>query len=144
MMKIDLTGQAEVHAAFKSLVPKVQKLALARLAAAVHDDVRDRIDDHTKTGALLQSLRWVKADGEHHIYNDLQRAPHARFVHWGTRPHEIKPRLKRALRWPLPSGFAFSRKVNHPGTKPDPYFSKAAAEAPKHFARIVAQLQREI
>lgn len=143
-MRIDLTGQADAHATFQSLLPKIQKNVLARLAAAVHDDVKDMIGLHTKTGAIEQSLRWIKRDDEHVIYNDLQRAEHALFVHWGTKPHVIKPKTKKSLRWPLPSGFAFAKKVNHPGYKGDPYFVKAAEQAPKHFEAIVRQLQKEI
>lgn len=143
-MRIELTGQTEAHATFKSLLPKVQKTALARLAAAVHDDVKDMIGLHTKTGAMEQSLRWIKQDDEHIIYNDLQRDEHALFVHWGTKPHVIRPTTKKTLRWPLPGGFAFAKKVNHPGYKGDPYFVKAAEEAPKRFEVIVRQLQKEI
>ena len=144
MIKTEITGNEAVREAFQTLVPKVQKNAIARLAAAIHDDVKDRIGTHTKTGALEQSLRWVKREDEHLIYNDLQRAPHAMFVHWGTSPHVIRPKNKRVLRWPLPGGFAFAKKVNHPGYEGHPYFVQAAKEAPRMFAAIVQQLQREL
>jgi hypothetical protein len=168
MIRVNISGDKAIQATFKALVPKVQKSALAKLGAAIHDDVKQRIGKHTKSGALEQSLRSIKADGEYVIYNDLQRAPHARFVHWGTKPHVIQAkggiyksykdadgkrvrkgigkggRQRIMLRWPVPGGFRFARKVNHPGYKGDDYFVKAAAEAPRMFARIVTQLQREL
>lgn len=144
MIKIDISGDKAIQETFKQFIPKVQKQGLARLGAAIHDDVKQRIGKHTKSGALEQSLRWIKANDEHVIYNDLQRAPHARFVHWGTRPHVIRPKKRKALRWPVGGTFAFAKKVNHPGYEGDAYFVKAAAEAPRLFAKIVTQLQKEL
>lgn len=45
------------------------------------------------------------------------------FVHEGTAAHVIEPKNKKALSWsgaPHPA-----KKVNHPGTKANPYFEKA-------------------
>ncbi|MGE4517307.1 MAG: HK97 gp10 family phage protein [Arcobacteraceae bacterium] len=47
--------------------------------------------------------------------------PYARFVHDGTEPHEIRPKNKKALKTP----FGVRKKVNHPGTKANPYLQKA-------------------
>lgn len=168
MIKIDISGDKAIQETFKAFIPKVQKQALARLGAAIHDYVKERIGKHTKSGALEQSLRIIKPEGEFVIYNDLQRAPYARFVHWGTRPHVIEPkggvyksytdaegkrvrkgikkggRERKMLRWPVAGGFRFARKVNHPGYEGDAYFVDAAAEAPRLFAEIVTQMQKEL
>ena len=48
-------------------------------------------------------------------------APYAIFVHEGTKPHEIRPKNKQALKTP----FGVRKKVNHPGTKANPYLKKA-------------------
>ena len=144
MLTVDITGLGEISTAFAKLVPKVQGKALTRLAKAVHDDVEQAIDRHTKTGALLQSLRWDKHKGYHYVYNDPQRAPYATFVHWGTKPHLIKPNKKKALRWPSGgSGFVFAKFVKHPGHKGDPWFVDAHRAAPQPFARIIQQLHQE-
>lgn len=52
-------------------------------------------------------------------------APYALAVELGTRPHEIKPRFRRALRWPVAGGFAFAKRVRHPGTAPQPFLEPA-------------------
>lgn len=47
--------------------------------------------------------------------------PYAIFVHDGTKPHEIRPKNKKALKTP----FGPRKKVNHPGTKANPYLQNA-------------------
>lgn len=47
--------------------------------------------------------------------------PYAVFVHDGTKPHEIRPKNKKALKTP----FGPRKKVNHPGTKANPYLQNA-------------------
>lgn len=172
MIKIDISGDKAIQETFKQFIPKVQKQALAKLGAAIHDDVKERIGKHTKSGALEQSLRVIKSDSEFVIYNDLQRAPYAKYVHWPTRPHLIKAKNKKALKfvgkdgkpWMFfgpksPQEQALIRKWRdkkafgtrlffkwpmHPGWRGDPWYRDAAAEAPALFARIVQQLQKEL
>lgn len=54
-------------------------------------------------------------------------APHATFVELGTKPHKIRPKYRKALRWPVEGGFAFARSVDHPGTQPT-FFLRRAVE----------------
>lgn len=55
-------------------------------------------------------------------------APHARFVHEGTRPHEIRPRHARALRFQIGGRVIFAQRVRHPGTRAVPFLAAAVAE----------------
>ena len=141
MITIQLEGQEAVFAKFKDLDNKLQKQAVARLADAVLKDVEQAADKHTKTGALFRSIRMRSVQDGYVIEHDLQHAPHAVFVHWGTKPHVIKPKNKKALRWPGGAGFIFAKFVNHPGYKGDPYFVRAAADAPKHLNDIIRQMR---
>ena len=50
---------------------------------------------------------------------------YAHMVAGGTRPHVITARRARALK----IGTGFARSVQHPGTKPDPFFEDAAERA---------------
>lgn len=61
------------------------------------------------------------------VYIDNQVAPYGIFVHQGTKPHVIKPKTKRALRWVPMAGnsFFFAKEVHHPGTKSDPFLYEA-------------------
>jgi hypothetical protein len=98
-------------------------------------------DKHTKTGALVQSLQNRYVPGVYTIEHDLQRAPHAVFVHWGTRPHTIRPKLRKALRWPTNNVFAFAKVVNHPGYAGDPYMITEAT--PQKVASVFASFLRQ-
>lgn len=55
-------------------------------------------------------------------------APHALPVEDGTVSHVIRPRFRRALRFPLAGGrggFGFAKAVRHPGTDPQPFLEPA-------------------
>ena len=55
-------------------------------------------------------------------------APYALHVEYGTKPHEIRPKNKRALRWASAggkNGWAFAKVVKHPGTAPKPFLRPA-------------------
>lgn len=66
-------------------------------------------------------------------------ANYAAYVEFGTKPHIIRPKNRKALRWPLSrrlsgrarsgSGFAFAAIVHHPGTKPHPFLIAGAKAA---------------
>jgi hypothetical protein len=75
-----------------------------------------------KTGALSGSYGVVKPRLlVRHVGSSLE---YADFVERGTDPHEIRPRLKRALWWP---GAAHPvRRVQHPGTRAQPHLRPAA------------------
>lgn len=54
--------------------------------------------------------------------------PIARIHHEGTRPHEIVPKNGRFLvfYWPKVGRVVFLRRVQHPGTRPNPFLVDAA------------------
>ena len=153
MIRVTLTGTEAIRAQFARLEQIAQGAALARTAADVERLVEREADKHTKTGALFQSVYSRKITGGYEIGHDLQRAPHALFVHWGTKPHVIRPKDRKVLRWAsdgksYPSSargdfFIFAREVHHPGYKGDPWLKRAAAEAPRIFARHVENLIRK-
>lgn len=50
--------------------------------------------------------------------------PYALMHHNGTRPHIIRPKRAKALRWVAKNGnVVFARVVHHPGTKPNRYLA---------------------
>lgn len=63
------------------------------------------------------------------IFVDLNIAPYAEGIITGTPPHEITPKHKKALAWPgMPTKYPV-KKVMHPGTKANDYFSRGAENA---------------
>jgi hypothetical protein len=172
-LRADLTGTAEVRAMLAKLGRPMAAQALAATAEDARDYAKGEADRHTKTGAMAASTYLRRNGAGWEVGHDLQRAPHALFVHWGTKPHKILPKLgtkpqqvkshtrvtasgktvtvaahtrvgKYFLRWGNGANWTFSRGVNHPGYKGDPWLVRAAAQAPIDFARHVAERVRQI
>ncbi|GAA2948129.1 hypothetical protein ACFPN0_15315 [Kitasatospora cinereorecta] len=51
--------------------------------------------------------------------------PATRFVLDGTRPHLIRPRNKKFLRFEIGGEVVFTKLVRHPGTKPNNFLARA-------------------
>jgi len=65
------------------------------------------------------------------------------FVHFGTRPHDIRPRERKALRWTRGSVFAFAKTVHHPGYKGDPFMYRALDETERIFDKLATEAVNE-
>ena len=81
-----------------------------------------------RTGHLQQSIRTDLTrvnEGKAEIVADASYAP---FVEFGTRPHEIRPRRRKWLRWATKEGYIFAKLVHHPGSRPYPFFRTAISE----------------
>lgn len=122
--------------------------ALRRAGDEIFERIFRAADQHTKTGALARSIKNSFRGGEYRIWHDTQHAPHAAFVHWGSKKHVIKPKpisgsrgywratngdefgvfrrfvhkTKGTLRFPVGGKFVFAQQVKHPGYAGDPYF----------------------
>ena len=60
-------------------------------------------------------------------------APHALPVEEGSVAHDIRPRYRLALRWPVEGGFRFARFVRHPGTAAQPFLEPALRQEESAF-----------
>jgi len=77
-----------------------------------------------RTGFLTQSFRAELTPG---MLRWFPTASYAPFVEFGTKPHTILPRDKKALYWP---GAAHPvARVNHPGSKPNDFMGRIVAAA---------------
>jgi len=59
----------------------------------------------------------------------VAQADYAAAVEFGTKPHEIRPRNRRALRWKDGNRYRFATRVQHPGTRAQPYMIPGAQRA---------------
>lgn len=119
-----------------------KKKAIAKLADMVYDKADDLADEHTQTGEMLKSLYMRKNSSfSYEIGFDDKKAPYAKFVHFGSKPHEIKIRNRKFLRWSDGDDFIFAKKVNHPGYKGDPFLYEALKSQINPF---IAWLDRQI
>lgn len=145
MIRVTVTGTEEIRAMFRRLNDVAQGDSLARTVVDAERMIERDADKHTKTGALFRSVYSKKTGAtSYEVGHDLQIAPHALFVHWGTNPHIIKPKNKKALRWPSGGAFAFAKQVSHPGNKPDKWLERAADQIPRIFMAHVETLLRKV
>jgi hypothetical protein len=93
-----------------------------------------------KTGTLGRSIRAGTLFSDHAVVEAAVN--YAAFVEYGTRPHIIRPRNGKFLRFPANARSArltgsvrrggdavFAREVHHPGTKPRPFLVPGARAA---------------
>lgn len=88
-----------------------------------------------RTGALRDSIgHRTTVSGSQVRLTVFADRSYARFVHEGTRPHVIRPRLARALSfdWPRAGGRVFFAQVNHPGTRASRFLAEAVDEELGH------------
>ena len=144
MIEISILGADETSRRLLEAPEKIRKRVIREMSQIVYDSAQRGADAHTKTGALARSLYNRAIPGGREVGHDLQHAPHALFVHWGTRPHEIRPRRRKVLRWAVGNQFAFARKVWHPGYRGDAWMVRAADDAVRQFDAIVRRAQQEV
>lgn len=142
-IQIRVNGIDAAKGQLRSLPEAIEASVIRQMAQIAYDSAERAADKHSKTGALRQSIYTRPIPGGREVGHDLQRAPHAVFVHWGTRPHVITPSKKKALRWPAGGAFAFAKRVNHPGYRGDAYLARAADDAVRQFAAIVDRALKE-
>ena len=115
---------------------------MAKLADEIYQNAFNRADAHTQTGVLLSALyNRKKSDLRYEVGIDNRRASYGIFVHNGTKPHEIRAKNRKFLRWVVSSEFIFAKKVKHPGYKGDAFFELAIKQEVPKFERW---LEREI
>jgi len=112
------------------------------LSQVAYDSAQKGAGRHFDRGALYQSLYNRAVDRGRAVGHDPNRAPHAVFVVFGTRPHRIVPKNKKALRWVGPNGFVFAKGVNHPGYKGDDYMLRARDDALGQLRDITDRILR--
>lgn len=145
MIRIDpraLLRLDEIRRSLLKLVPDLSHECSAKTANALFEQARAGAMRHNKTGALVRSLK-IRSLGNdrYQVYHDLSVAPHAKFVHWGTKPHIIRPKYKNVLRF-VPRGgndFVFAKIVHHPGYKGDPYLVRARTSVAQRFSTIARE-----
>ncbi len=111
-------GAAQTHRGIENSLTRVANRRLAALRANAPSQTRR---DPRHPIKLKDSFRMRKLDGERIITTETPNK--VAFLLTGTAPHMIKPLFKKALWWPgLANPVAY---VQHPGTQPNDFISRA-------------------
>lgn len=145
-MQVRIAGLSEAVGSLRGLPKSLERTTILRMSQIAYDAAQRGAGRHTRpggSGALFQSLYNRSIPNGREVGHDPQRAPHALFVNLGTRPHEIRPKNKKALRWAGGGVFHFAKRVRHPGYRGDAYMIEAAALAVREFRAVVDQAMKE-
>lgn len=107
------------------LAPAIRRDAATKFGRAVRI-VDDRLDKTApvKTGRLKRSRRTrlstagdlLSADIDYQARSRSGGGDYGEFLDEGVRPHVIRPRRAKVLRFVVGGRVVYARKVNHPGT----------------------------
>ena len=137
MIRVEIEGDKEISRALRRIATAAQKAAfIGEATEEAFERSLHYIKPHTKSGTMEDSLDHRVRGHEGRVFFS-PNVPYAVYVHFGTRKHIIQPKKRKALRFETPSGFAFAKRVEHPGYKGDPFFKKAADDTFKKLGDII-------
>ena len=155
---IELKGVAPLLVDIRKLPDALKDQTIKQVSNLAFESMLKGAARHTKTGGtgrLYASLdnKPIQGGGRR-VAHDLSQTQtlwyrggglwsYSVFVNFGSRPHVIEPRNKKALRWATPDGFAFSGGHEHPGYKGDNYRDKAIDESIDALKDIVRRTLRD-
>lgn len=96
------------------------------------------IDTKKLYGSIKGRYAMLGAKG--HNYLVKASAKHAIYIEEGTRPHIIKAKNAKALRFFSGDKPVFVKQVNHPGTKASPFMEPALSDNIPDFVRGIEEV----
>ena len=142
-IQVRVLGADTLAKDLQAIPVKMEASVIRQMSQIAYDRAQAGAGRHSKTGALFRSLYNRSIPKGREVGHDPQMAPHALFVNFGTRPHKIYTRTKKALRWSGGGVFHFAKFVNHPGYRGDNYMQVAADAAIVQFSAIVTAAMKE-
>ena len=126
----------------------VTKRIVKEITQTLFETVVEKVSQHTKTGKLERSiahtvkgLRGQVSQGDQSTM--VNGKNYGIFVHFGTKPHIIKPKNKKTLRFVSAGGFVFSKVVHHPGYRGDPFMDHAKEEVNRKANSMIERIVDE-
>ena len=151
-MTIKTTNLKETLEWLKDLDENLQREFLKEVTYEAHKKAIKYAAPHRRTGQMEKNIRRRVKKNEGQIYIDDEamlvdwrgkQVNYAAFVLFGTRPHEIKPKNKRALRFFYKGidEFVYRKKVHHPGYKGDDFLYRAVKDTFKQLDEIYKRIK---
>jgi len=115
---------------------KILEMALPRIAFRLQTELM--LKAPVDKGRLKNSIKVVPY-GQGVI---ISLVDYAKFVEFGTNPHIIKPKNKKALKFKIGSKNVFAGAVKHPRTRPNPFIKTTLKQKLQRI--IIEEIQRII
>lgn len=119
-----MSSFAELSAGLSRGVSSPLKAALMRATVGILLRYANRNTPEVSGTLKRGNQSNVVASGDYgRVFNQV---PYAHYVHGGTKPHVIRPKQPGGvLAFSVGGVMVFTRKVNHPGTKANPFYERA-------------------
>lgn len=152
MITIRVDGISQAVTQLRAIPEHLKEAVIGDMAQLAFEKMQAGAGRHRgRTGFLFKSIykRPIKDGQEVGHDPDLLTVDwrggtnRAVFVLFGTRPHKILPKNRKALRWAHGNDFIFAKSVKHPGYIGDDYMTAAAQEAIKAFEQIVDKRMKD-
>lgn len=106
-------------------------LVLKNATASTLQEAGFKIEEEAKKAAPANTGYYrnnIGFDGRNKV---IANASYSADIEYGTKPHVIEPKTAKALHFQSDGEDVFTKKVNHPGTKPNPVMRNAAHKVQK-------------
>lgn len=116
-----------------------RRALMRELAITARDIYREEAPEDT--GEFKRGIRYrTFTSGDEVGFSISTPQPLGRFIVGGTAAHVILPRGNYPLRFEIGGTVIFARKVNHPGTQPNPFNERAAARIRQKGKRTLRRI----
>lgn len=145
-MSVKFFGLKEIHQSLNDIDKNLHPAIIRDATEDAFQNVRKRAEKHYKTGNMENNISFKvrKTFGEVYIEDNGmlvdykgKKINYATFVLYGTRPHDIKPDKKKALRFSSVGDFVFTKLVHHPGYKGDNFLHDGVQDTFKKLDNII-------
>lgn len=106
-------------------------LVVKNATASTLQEAGFKVEEEAKKTAPVDSGYYrnnIGFDGKNKV---IANADYSAALEYGTKPHVIQPKTASALHFQSDGQDVFTKKVNHPGTKPNPVMRNAAHKVQK-------------
>jgi len=133
-MEIKISNLSQTFNYLENLDKNSAKKIVKNLTQELYENVRFYAKPHHITGMLERNIRHKVKDLSGVVWIDDsnmlvdfkgKKINYASFVLFGSRPHLIKPKKKKAIRYINLEHFVFAKTIHHPGYKGDDFMHKA-------------------
>lgn len=145
MLAIDI-DVSEVEAAFETIDRELCRRVTRAVAVAAQDgaDEARRVIGHTHVMRDQVHAEPANVGAREASYDIVSPHPASSFVNDGTPPHVIEAKNAKALRFEMNGELVFAKRVNHPGTQPQPFMDRAERVADRALNREIQVAVDEI
>ena len=142
-MSKNVKGLEKLIKALENVTPNIQPKVNALVEINAQDIVADaKRKCPVDNGDLEQSIGSERiSDNTFRVATNMTKlAPYGAVVEYGSAPHVIKPKNGGYLKFKIGDKWIYTKEVNHPGTRAQPFFFPAVFKGRAKFTEDIEKL----